>query len=41
MTKAADLQTFVDKQKVGQTLQLDILRNNIPLNISVTLQEKP
>jgi len=38
---SAEVQDYIAKQKVGQTVYLGIIRNNQPLDISVTLKEKP
>jgi serine protease DegQ len=38
---SAEVQDYIAKQKVGQTITVGIIRSNKPLNISVTLQEKP
>ena len=38
---SAEVQDYIAKQKVGQTIKVGIIRSNQTLDISVTLKEKP
>lgn len=38
---STEVQDYISKQKVGQVVNLGIIRSNKPMNISITLKEKP
>jgi serine protease Do len=41
MNNPADVQNFIAKQKVGQTIQLGVIRNGQKIDLAVILKEKP